>query len=139
MHGPVRAAVAAGLVAAAAASGCGGGSADSEREQVRSAVRTFFRAIAAGDGSQACAAMTAAARRQFTENDVRQGRPGGTCTQVVERNSRTFAGRDLDRIGREAAAKIAIRGDAATATTTSGRRLGLTKVDGRWRLSDLTG
>jgi hypothetical protein len=120
---------AAALLTAAAllAPGCG------EDDKVKEVGRTYFDALANGDG-KACDQLTAKARSEFAHS---LGAPGYGlgCREFVEQKLYLFVGRDgKDAYRNVKLTPVKIDGDKATAGNVHFR-----KEDGRWRVEPAFG
>jgi hypothetical protein len=108
-------------------------SGNSEKQAVASALKTLEEAFWNGDAKAACAAMTARAQKQFSQDSA-------SCEVAVERTAQATLKSDIDQKPSTITA-IDISGNRATVAMRDGRRapvdVPLVKQDGRWKLSDL--
>lgn len=107
-----RSALSALLAATLALAACG----DSDEDQVVNTVERYMRALADGDGKEACALMTSEAKAQVMVAGAFFG--GGDCAKIL-----TSIGSDMLDAGDRQDARntkvvsVKIRGDQATAET----------------------
>src|SRR3954447_15525304 len=100
---------------------------------VRDAVRGWLTAIAAADGTRACAAMAASARRQLT---ARQ--PGLDCAEAVRLLAEALGAERRAQLPAVPVGDVTFRrAGEAIATLGGDMRLALRKERGRWAISDL--
>ena len=110
------------LVAALALAGCS----DPESDEVRSVVRQYLQAYAAGDAAKVCSLLTPEARGATAE---------GGCEAQVQRSIDRLDARERERLRTLRAGDVAIAGDRADVKLdrqAGGERGELRKVDGRW-------
>jgi hypothetical protein len=119
-----------------AVAACGGG----DSPGPSSTVRTYYRALLAGDGSRACAQLTPALERDVGASRGARA-AGGTCTAVMHLAS----GLNPDRAGDDLnGLKVDLRttGDRSHASLTNpltGKRetIDLTRARGDWKIATL--
>ncbi len=119
---------AACLAALALLAGCG------DEDEITKVGRTYFAALADGDGPKACEQLTATARAGFAHS---VGAPsyGLSCEQFVEQKLYLFVGRDgKDAFRNTKLSPVEIDGDKATAGAVHFRR-----EDGKWRVEPAFG
>ena len=124
------------VASALAAGGCGGGDAPGPG----AAVRSYYRALLAGDGARACDGLTRDLQRDIAMSRGAQS-AGGTCPAVLK----LAAGLNPDRAGDDLhALRVDVerdgdRASASLANPLTGKResLRLTRVDGEWKLASL--
>jgi hypothetical protein len=124
--------------AAVAVAGCGGGGGGSDEDDAKSAVKTYFSALADADGARACSQLTPAEQRLVLDQvQTRAPKVGAkTCADAV-----TAIGEQLPEAGKEKLrgaefSDVSIDGDSATVTikgATSDAKL--TKSGDRWLIS----
>ena len=123
-----RRALASALAAVALLAGCG------EEDEIKDVGRTYFTALADGDGRKACDQLTPKARSEFARS---LGAPGYglDCRQFVEQKLYLFVGRDgKDAYRSVKLTPVKIDGDKATAGNVHFR-----KEDGEWRVEPAFG
>jgi hypothetical protein len=125
----VTARAASFLAALALLAGCG-----SDEDDIARVGRTYFTALADGDGPKACAQLTDKARAGFAHS---LGAPsyGLSCEEFVGQKLYLFVGRDgKDAYRGVKLSPVEIDGDKATAGNVHFRREG-----GRWRVEPAFG
>jgi hypothetical protein len=124
----VNARAAACLAALALFAGCG------DDDEIAKVGRTYFDALADGDGPKACGQLTAKARAGFAHS---LGAPsyGLSCPEFVEQKLYLFVGRDgKDAYRNVKLSPVETDGDKATAGAVHFRR-----EDGKWRVEPAFG
>lgn len=135
---------------ATSAAACGGG--DAAAEEVKDAARTFFKAIADGDGKRVCGLMRPDARREFAA-DVRELVLADTMT--CEYALTVFAGGLTDderrALGAASVQKVEFAGDRALIHDedietsallaehheNNGEPMAFAREQGRWLVAEL--
>lgn len=113
------------LVALVALAGCGGGTDPREKQAVTAAVRTFFSALADGDGRRACAELTASGQASLVAS---AGAGGVACPQAI-----AIASRRLPAAVRQGLRAIELRAVAISGTHASVRDDDITSARGDLR------
>jgi hypothetical protein len=133
-----RAALSAVLSCVLFAAACGSG--DSDEDNAASAVRSYFAALADGDGGKACGHLTGNGQRLLLELVFADlpVQAQDTCAENVEAMADSFGHEEKDAL-RDAkvtamlsdrdTATATIEGSAASPTVQKGR-------DGTWRIED---
>jgi ketosteroid isomerase-like protein len=133
-----RTLAAAVAVASLVLAACGGGGGPSDEDQVRSAVRDYFHAFAAGDADTTCRLLATEARAE-----LERAAHAKNCVTAIKQAAQrpeiqkyTKALRDVKILkvtvaGSDATAKVKAIGQTATVP--------LHKEDGGWRISGITG
>jgi hypothetical protein len=122
---------------AVALAACGGGSGDPGADAT---VRTFYRALLAGDGNKACGQLTPAlARAVGASRGARLA--GGNCPEVMHLAAGLNPGRARDDL-HGLAVDVREHGDTATAglrnpLTSKPETLHLTRTGGDWKIATL--
>jgi ketosteroid isomerase-like protein len=127
-------------LAAAALGGCGGGG-PSDEEQIRTALTTYYRAFANGDGATACDALS----KDAVTSLEKQAR-GKSCPEVLDAALRRPGYASVaQRLTRATITKVTIAGDKATASIqvpgapAVAKRVpvALIKEGGSWKITQL--
>jgi hypothetical protein len=122
--------------------GCGSGS-EGGSTKPADVVTRYHAAIAEGDGSAACAQLSAAAQKQLQEST--QGAARGSCTQVIELLSAFYDGAAKKAL-KVAKVTVIEDGDAATASFSAPLGIGgppqqqsydLKRTGGKWKIEKL--
>jgi hypothetical protein len=120
----------AGLIA------CGGSSGD-DKTKVENRVNSLYDAFSEKDSKQICDSLTDKQKSQITRRTAKSGKKQ-SCEQVMG-FALAFLGNQLKDAKNAKVTDVKVDGDKATATVTyKGKkgRLGLSKQDGEWLVSD---
>ena len=122
----------AGLIA------CGGsGSSGDDKTKVENRVNSLYDAFSAKDSKQICNSLTEKQKNQITKSAAKSGKKQ-SCDKVMG-FALAFLGNQLKDAKNAKVTDVKVDGDKATATVTyKGKkgRLGLSKEDGDWLVSD---
>ena len=109
---------------------CGG---PSDEEQIRTTLRDYYTAFAAGDGKKACDQLAAEVRDEFT---LRSRAPG--CAAAIERAARRpDVKRYARQLGEARVQSVEVHGNKATAQVSAigaTTEVALVKQDDRWKI-----
>ena len=118
------------IVVAVALAGCGG---KSDEEKIRTAIRAYFSAFAAGNGQKACDQLAAATRDEFT---LRSKAPG--CPAAIEQAARRPDVKPYaKRLGKVSIQSVEVHGKTATAQVNAigaSTEVPLVKEGDRWKI-----
>jgi hypothetical protein len=137
--------VAALLAIVAALSGCGGGGHQFDNSQVTSVTHRYFTAVANGNGSEACALLSDAAKLSL-HHGVNAVEPNTykpvtlTCPQEIKIVHTALSPEALLRLRNVALGAPTISGEGATLRAVTGSRATnvlLSKTAGGWRIDTL--
>lgn len=127
-------AISATALAALGLAGCGSGS------DPASVVKTYFSAIAAGDGKTACAQLAPSAANQLAQV-AQQAHLGSTCADVISKEAGQISAAAKQSLQNVKVTKTSTSGNAATVTATapapSNRTVSihLSNAGGRWYIN----
>jgi len=134
---PVRAPLAAALLAALVLGACGGSPAD--EKAVKRTVKGVYDALAEKDAARVCDAISAEGKRKLVRSPAARSGNGQSCRDVFG-FSLAFAGDDLKQAKNAEVTDVTVDGDQAKATVRYRNRetdVGLVKQGGQWKLSGL--
>lgn len=118
------------LAAAFTFAGCGNSTADDAAQPVK----TYFDALADGDGERACDQLAGEAQRELVVSAVEQVPELNitTCAETVEAVSGMIGPDEESRL-RDAEMRVEVDGDTATVTPEGGTDSAeVAQIDGRW-------
>jgi hypothetical protein len=129
------AAAALGAALALAAGGCGQD--QGESDAVRAAARSYFAALASGNGAQACRMLTDDVRKQFVAG-VAAITSASNCEQALQTVLKGTSGHLVRRVARAARiGQAKVDGDTATVKLSSNAQevdVRMRKQGGAWRV-----